>query len=184
MYTEMPTEQVTSAAAGGFCCSGGEALACVVAPGAGGIKLQISLPVFARFVEGAQLFANQREVVARVGMTRIEAHGQAKMLARLFELADFFQHATQIEVCQPALGIAFNGAAIAAGSLFEISLFVVERSAIDQGVGAPRILPQSVLVGVDRFRPGFAVCAVGFVIERQSEPLIGAALGNDLNFLV
>src|SRR5215472_1062628 len=47
-----------SAAADGLCRSRGEALAGVIAPGAGGIELQVSLPVFAGFVEGADLLAN------------------------------------------------------------------------------------------------------------------------------
>ena len=75
-------------------------------------------------------------------MSRIEAHSQPKMLPRFFELADFFQHASQIEVRQAALRVACNRAAIALRSLFKISLFVVQRAAINQRVGALRILPQ------------------------------------------
>src|SRR5207245_11197613 len=40
------------AAAGGLCGSRGEALAGVVAPGAGRVELQVSLPMIAGFVEG------------------------------------------------------------------------------------------------------------------------------------
>src|SRR5579859_7104699 len=106
------------------------------------------------------------------------------MLPRLFELAHFFQHAAEIELRQAALQIQSNGAAVALRGLLEISLLVVERSAINQGVGALRILPQRVFVRVNRLRPRLTIRAVGFVVQRQREPLIRAALGNHLDFFI
>src|SRR5215469_7991856 len=85
---------------------------------------------------------------------------------------------------QPTLRVAFNGASVAVRGLLEISLFVVERSAINQRVRSVRILPQDIFVSVDGLRPGLAVCAVRFVVERQRKPLVGAALGNDLDFFI
>ena len=48
--------------------------------------------------EGAQLLANVRQVVTRVRVAGIEAHGLAQILARIFELAEIVEHAAQIEV--------------------------------------------------------------------------------------
>src|SRR5215472_2250431 len=110
-------------------------------------------------------------------MARIEPHGPPQMLPRVFELAHFFQHAAQIEMRQPVLCIACKRAVVAVCGLLEISLFVVQRSAIDQRVRALWILPQRMLVSVNGFRPRLAVRAVRLVVERQCEPLIRAELG-------
>ena len=85
---------------------------------------------------------------------------------------------------QAAPWVGFNGAPETVRSFFEISLFVVQRSAVDERVGPSGIASQSIFVRVNGLGPGLAVCSVRFVIERQREPLIRAALGNHLDLFI
>jgi uncharacterized protein GlcG (DUF336 family) len=64
----------------------GQALAGVVAPGAGGVEADVVLPVLAGLEGGAEFVADEGEVVVRVGIAGIDADGDTQVAAGRFEM--------------------------------------------------------------------------------------------------
>src|SRR6266404_6738738 len=94
------------------------------------------------FVASAELFANKREVVVRVGKTWIETHGVAKMQPRRFQPANFFENAAKVEMSQSALRINLQGAHEIFRGFLQVAFFVAKSSAIEQRVDFHRINAQ------------------------------------------
>ncbi len=139
-------------------------MAGIGAPWTRGIQPDISLPMLLRFGIGIQLLANESQIVARVGMVRVETHGLPEMLPRCFELADFLEHTTQIEVGQSVFAIQGKSALEVLGSLLQIPALIVQRSAIQECINPLRIGLQSTVIGFDRFGLRFFA---GFISQRQ-----------------
>src|ERR1700731_3480056 len=116
-----------------------------------------------RFVARAELFANKREVIMRVGIAWIESHGVAKMQSRRLESADLFKNAAQIEMGQSILGIDLQSTHEIFGCFFQVPVFVAKRSAIEQSIDFLWINAQSMIVRFDCLRPGIFL---GVIFER------------------
>src|SRR6266581_3050368 len=87
-----------------------------------------------RFGKSFQLLAYVSQIVVRIGIARIKTDCLPEVLSCRFKLADFFQDAPQIEVGKSVFGVQCKSAPKVLGGLFEISIFVVECAAIDQGI--------------------------------------------------
>src|SRR6266852_5746967 len=121
--------------AGRFCLHGGrKPLPGVVAPRADGVQLQVGLPVLPRFGKCAQFFADIGKIVLCIGVVRIKPDSLAEVFPSRVEIPHFFQNASQIKVRQSAAGLQGNCTAEIFRGLFEVSILVVQGSAIEQGV--------------------------------------------------
>ena len=69
-----------------------------------------------------------------VGMIRAQTDSEPEVLAGEFSFTKLIQHASQIEVRQGIAGIKTNGASKALGSVFQVAIFIKERSTIEQYV--------------------------------------------------
>ena len=158
----------------------GEALAGVVAPGAGGVEADVVLPVLAGFEGGAELVADEGEVVVGVGVAGIDTDSDAEVAAGGFEVAEFVEDTAEIEVSDGVVGIAGDGPQKTSGGVFEVTLFVGEHTQIDQRfnvIGSDR---QNAAVGVDGLQMGIGI---GFVLQGEREPIVGVALWHDADFV-
>src|SRR3989449_11246546 len=104
----------------------------------------------------AQLLAHESQIVVRIRIVRFQADGLAEMFPCGFRPSGFFQHASQIKMCQSVFRIYSESAAEVFGGLFEIAILVAERSAIDECLWLSGINAQSAIVGFDRFCPCFS----------------------------
>src|SRR6266851_7767407 len=139
-----------------------KALTGITAPGAQWVQRDIRLPVPLCFGVRAQLLADESQIVVRIRIVRLKADGLANMLPSGFRTSRFFQHASQVGMGQGVFRIHFESAAEVFGGLFEIAVFVAERSTIDERLGLSGIDTQSAIVGIDRFGPCFSV---GFILK-------------------
>src|SRR5258708_34142119 len=108
------------------------------------------LPMALRLVLRAELFANKRQVVVRVGITWIETDGVAKMQPRRFQPANFFENASQVEMSQSAFGINLQGTHEIFGGFLQVSFFVAKRSTIEQRVDFQWVNAQRMILSFDR----------------------------------
>ena len=105
--------------------------------------------MFSRLGKCPQFLADESEIVVCIGKVGVQTEGQPELLARSFDITDLIEHTAQIEVSQSAVGIESNRALEVLGSPCEISVFIVEGSAIeretadDSLVRLPRGLRQS-----------------------------------------
>src|SRR6202521_1323338 len=77
---------------------------------------------------------------------------------------------------QSIFGVQCKSAPEVLRRLFEVSILVVERPAIDQYLGPSGIDAQSTIVCIDRFGPSLSL---GFILECRGQPLVSIAPGHD-----
>src|SRR5215471_5051047 len=109
------------------------------------------------------------------------------MLARRLHLADFVQHTSQVEVGQCIPRIESDGAPEVFGSLLEIPILIMERTAIEQRVDPLRVRLQGAVISANRL----GACSFArFASQGPGKPVISTALacagwqGNDADALV